>query len=216
MIQDSHCPLCASDEVREFHRDLRRNYLRCDRCDLVFVPPEFHLGAEQERAEYDLHRNEVDDPGYRKFLGRLAGPLAARLSAGARGLDFGCGPGPALAVMLAERGFSVALYDIFYHPNETVFQRHYDFICATEVVEHLSEPGAVLERLWQMLGPGAYLGVMTKLVRDREAFARWHYKNDPTHVCFFSEQTWHWWAGEHDALLERFGADVVLLRRPRY
>lgn len=216
MNQESHCPLCASNRVREFHRDRRRDYLRCDHCALVFVPPEFHLSAAAEKAEYDLHCNETGDPGYRAFLGRLAGPLAARLDVGARGLDFGCGPGPALAAMLAERGFSVKLYDIFYYPDKTVLEQHYDFICATEVVEHLSEPGAVLERLWGLLKPGAYLGVMTKLVRDREAFARWHYKNDPTHICFFSEQTWRWWARNNGAVLERFDADVMLLQRGCY
>ena len=209
----AHCPLCSCDNVPVFHRDRRRDYLRCQRCALVFVPAEFFLTAEQEKAEYDLHRNELDDPGYRDFLRRLAEPLSQRLGVGASGLDFGCGPGPALAAMLRERGYSVALYDIFYHPDPTVLNRRYDFICATEVVEHLHRPGKVLQQLWEMLGPGGYLGVMTKLVKDREAFAAWHYKNDATHVCFFSEQTWRWWAGECGARLERIGADVMILRR---
>ena len=56
---------------------------------------------------------------------------------------------------------------------------------------------------------------MTKLVRDRTAFARWHYKNDPSHVCFFSEGTWRWWALRHGAELEIIGADVILLNRTR-
>jgi len=52
---------------------------------------------------------------------------------------------------------------------------------------------------------------MTKLVRDRQAFAGWHYKNDPTHVCFFSEQTWQWWAQRQGTPLHIVGADVILL-----
>ena len=87
----------------------------------------------------------------------------------------------------------------------------YDFICATEVVEHLHHPGQELARLWALLGPGGWLGVMTKLVRDHAAFAGWHYKNDPTHVCFFSEMTWQWWARERGACLELLGADVILV-----
>ena len=54
---------------------------------------------------------------------------------------------------------------------------------------------------------------MTKLVRDQSAFASWHYKNDPTHVCFFSEQSWQWWARRCGASLELIGADVMLLAR---
>jgi len=54
---------------------------------------------------------------------------------------------------------------------------------------------------------------MTKLVRDVDAFSRWHYKNDPTHVCFFSVETWQWWARQMDAQLEILGADVILLQK---
>ena len=55
---------------------------------------------------------------------------------------------------------------------------------------------------------------MTKLVLDEAAFSRWHYKNDPTHVVFFSQQTWQWWALQKSARLEQHGADVVLLHKP--
>ena len=82
------------------------------------------------------------------------------------------------------------------------------------MVEHLHRPGSELAALWQRLESGGYLGIMTKLVLDAQAFAGWHYKNDLTHVCFFSEQTWRWWAELNDAELERFGADVMLLRKP--
>jgi len=199
--------------VREFYSDSKRPYLRCEICSLVFVPPLFHLGARAEKAEYDLHQNQVDDPGYRRFLSRLADPLGARLPAGASGLDFGCGPGPALAAMLREQGHPVALYDPFYYPDKGVLCGPLDFICATEVVEHLFLPGEELGRLWQLLRPGGWLGLMTKLVIDREAFTGWHYKNDPTHVCFFSEDTWRWWVSAQGAELEILGADVILIQK---
>jgi SAM-dependent methyltransferase len=209
-----HCPLCGGQKTAPFHQDQRRPYLRCCRCALVFVPSAYYLERSAERAEYDLHCNVVDDPGYRKFLSRLALPLAARLAPGSQGLDFGCGPGPALAAMLRDVGHEVSLYDSFYQPDNAALTRRYDFICATEVVEHLHQPGSELARLWSLLKPGGVLGIMTKLVRDREAFAGWHYKNDPTHVCFFSEQTWRWWAREQGAQLDVIGADVILLQPP--
>lgn len=213
MNDGMHCPLCQGRQTSPFCSDRRRSYLRCEECALVFVPAQYWLDRQAERAEYELHQNAVGDSGYEAFLGRLSRPLAARLPAGARGLDFGCGPAPALAHMLERQGFSVSLYDSFYRADEAVLTRRYDFICATEVVEHLHRPGAELARLWSLLGPGGWLGVMTKLVRDREAFAGWHYKNDPTHVCFFSRRTWQWWARRQGASLEFIGADVILLGR---
>ena len=213
MTGETHCPLCAGVEIYPYFTDKRRPYLSCDNCGLVFVPPAWFPDREAERAEYDLHRNHIDDPGYRAFLSRLAKPLVQRLEQGARGLDFGCGPGPALAHMLREAGFEVALYDSFYLPDKRPLNSRYDFICATEVVEHLQRPGVELARLWSLLRPGGWLGIMTKLVRDQQAFASWHYKNDPTHICFFSEDTWRWWAGQQGASLEIIGTDVILLRR---
>ncbi|MAT90992.1 MAG: methyltransferase [Halioglobus sp.] len=214
MSAETHCPLCAGREVADYARDTRRGYLHCGRCALVFVEPRYLPDRASERAEYDLHDNDVRDPAYRAFLSRLAEPLVARLPPAASGLDFGCGPGPALACMLRERGFEVALYDPFYAPDRTPLQGSYDFISATEVVEHLHRPGEELARLWSLLRPGGWLGVMTKLVRDRAAFANWHYKNDPTHVCFFSAQTWRWWAAQRAAQVQFIGADVILLQRP--
>ena len=213
MIGELHCPLCGGENILYYGRDQRRDYLACGRCALVFVPPVWHLSRDAERAEYDLHQNHVDDPGYRGFLSRLSQPLMERLSPGARGLDFGCGPGPALATMLREAGCEVALYDSFFAPDQTVLSASYDFICATEVVGHLHYPGREMCRLWSLLRPGGWMGIMTKLVLDRAAFEHWHYKNDPTHVCFFSKDTWHSWARHHGANLDIIGADVVLLQR---
>ncbi len=209
------CSLCSGSEPALFHRDAQREYLRCGECRLVYVPPHHFLDLESERAEYSLHENDPADVGYREFLSRLATPLTQRLQAGARGLDFGCGPGPALVAMLRESGFEVAQYDPFFFPDRTPLSRRYDFITATEVVEHLHRPGEELERLWAMLRPGGWLGVMTKLVIDAAAFADWHYKNDLTHVSFFSRETWQWWAESHQTLPEFIGADVILLRRGR-
>lgn len=209
-----HCPLCATEQNTPFFTDKRREYVRCDNCALVFVPPVYFLDRDAERAEYDLHENEIDDPGYRQFLARLAQPLLERLPAGASGLDFGCGPGPALAQMLRDGGCQVALYDSFYYPDQSVLGQYFDFVSATEVVEHLHRPGVQLQQLWQQLHAGGWLGVMTKLVRDAQAFASWHYKNDPTHVSFFSETTWYWWAQRQGASIEILGADVILLQKP--
>lgn len=218
MSENAHCPLCDSPQAelfyRDGHRDRRRDYLRCGRCLLVYVPPRYYLSAAAERAEYDRHQNQVDDPGYRGFLSRLYQPMSARLPAAAQGLEFGCGPGPALAQMWREGGFQVTLYDVFYAPEAAALQRQYDFISATEVVEHLHRPGAVLQQLWTLLRPAGVLGIMTKLVLDQAAFANWHYRNDPTHVCFFSRGTWQWWAQQRGAELELVGADVILLAKP--
>ncbi|SDK14632.1 class I SAM-dependent methyltransferase [Billgrantia gudaonensis] len=207
------CPLCASRDCLPYHRDARRAYHRCQRCELVFVPPAFHLSPAAEKAEYDKHENHPDDPGYRRFLSRLFMPLRERLAPDACGLDFGAGPGPTLSVMFAEAGHPMAIYDPYYAPDASVLSDTYDFITATEVVEHLQAPGRELVRLVERLALDGWLGIMTKRVRSREAFARWHYIQDPTHVCFFSEATFCWVARRLGLHVEFPAADVVLLQK---
>lgn len=207
------CPLCECKQVLSFCRDQRRSFLRCNQCRLVFVPAEYHLSPDAEKAEYDLHRNDPDDRGYRTFLSRLFDPLCQRLPAGAKGLDYGSGPGPTLSLMLAEAGFDMAIYDPFYAPQRAVLQNRYDFISCTEVVEHFHFPGQEFQMLWQLLAVQGWLGIMTKLVIGPQAFARWHYKNDPTHVAFFSRETFTFLADRLDARLDFVGADVILLQK---
>jgi len=208
------CPLCTAPGAQHYHRDSRRHYLQCPRCQLVFVDPAERLSAAAEKAEYDLHQNVIDDSGYQQFLTRLAKPMLARLTVGMQGLDFGCGDGPALAQLFTEAGLVMSCYDLFYRHDPALLQCEYHFITATEVVEHLFEPGLVLSQLWAQLYGGGHLGLMTKLVIDREAFATWHYKNDQTHVCFFSVETFVWLATSLGAELEILGSDVIILSKP--
>lgn len=207
------CPLCDNPAPEFYGSDRRRHYLRCGRCALIFVPQKFHLSPEDEKAQYDLHENNPDDPGYRAFLGRLFYPLEPRLAPGSRGLDFGSGPGPTLSVMFEEAGHRMAIFDKFYAPDVKILSAAYDFVTATEVVEHLAAPGRELARLWSLVRPGGWLGVMTKLATGADDFAGWHYKNDPTHIAFFSRATFSWQAEQWRARLEFVDKDAILLQK---
>jgi SAM-dependent methyltransferase len=179
----------------------------------VFVPSYQHLTAEEEIRRYDLHQNNPDDPRYKKFLERLFIPMNSRLSEKSSGLDFGSGPGPTLHRMFMDCGHDMNIYDCFYADNLSVFENTYDFITATEVVEHLFNPQKELERLWSCLKPGGYLGIMTGLVEGREAFTKWYYKNDKTHVAFFSKKTFEWLRKKWEASLELIENGVVIFRK---
>lgn len=176
------------------------------------LPHQF-LSDQDEKSIYDTHENSAEDLGYRRFLDRLFLPLSQCLLPQSCGLDFGSGPGPTLSVMFEEAGHSMKLYDLFYAPDTRVLQQQYDFISASEVVEHLHHPRRELERLWSCLKPNGVLGIMTKRVIDQAAFSHWHYKSDLTHVCFFSIETFEWLANHWQAALTISGNDVVLLTK---
>ena len=210
---DRQCPLCRSQETELFHHDSTREYVQCCVCRVVFVPPNYFLSTEDEKAVYDYHENDPSDKGYRSFLNRLAVPLLECLSPASHGLDFGAGPGPTLSVILQEAGHRVDIYDPFYAADRSVFERQYDFITATEVVEHLHRSGEELYRLWSLLKPGGVLALMTRHLRSHESFQSWHYKTDPTHVVFYCDDTWQWLADYWKSTVVRPHPDVVLFTK---
>lgn len=207
------CPLCACNDITYYFEDKRRRYLQCAECDLVFVHKDDQLSLDDERAIYDLHQNALEDEGYRKFLSRVVDPLTALLKTGAKGLDFGCGPGPLLALMLQEQGAKVSKYDPFYYPDTCVLETTYDFVTATEVVEHFNFPKQGIEQLVSLLKKSSLLAVMTKRVRSKEAFSTWHYKNDLTHVAFFSDVTFRWIAQTYGLTEVYKSSDVIIFEK---
>ncbi len=228
-----NCPLCLAGGTRFFCADRRRPYHRCIRCDLVFVPPTHHLDPAAEKRRYDLHRNDPGDAGYRAFLERLARPLLARLPPGARGLDYGSGPQPVLSQMLAAAGHHMRQYDPYYAPHPRVLEERYDFLVCCETMEHFAAPAREWRRFLELVRPGGWLGVMTRLrdsavpaaragsgpsgATDSEgaaarAFLDWYYKNDPTHVAFYSRATFRYLA-RRDGLAHEFHGDSVILLR---
>jgi SAM-dependent methyltransferase len=208
------CPVCRAAPVAEFGIFDAREYWRCDTCGARGMAPAHYPDPATERAEYDRHENRIDDPGYRRFLDRLAAPLLSRLAPGARGLDHGCGPGPALAAMLREAGHEVALYDPFYAPDPAPLADAYDFITCTEVAEHFHHPAGEFDRLGAMLNPGGVLAVMTCFQTDDSRFAGWHYRQDPTHVVFYRAETFAALASARGWSCEIPRKDVALLRVP--
>lgn len=210
---ESRCPLCHGEESDLFFEDRKRTYWRCSHCQLVFVPKRFWLSIEDEKATYDLHENDPQDQGYRLFLSRLSAPLLAKLKSNQKGLDFGCGPGPTLPILFEERGHQMDRYDRFYRNDPTVFNKKYDFICATEVVEHLHDPHQEFAALFRILKRDGWLGVMTKLVIDVRAFSQWHYIRDMTHICFYSRFTFEYLARRFNATLHFVENDVILFKK---
>ncbi len=208
------CPVCEQAETEAFVRIGDREYWRCAVCQARFLDPAARLDAEAEQAHYLLHENDPADPAYRRFVSKLAGPLSARLPVPSEGLDYGCGPGPALGAMLAEQGHLIAYYDPFFAPDQAVLQRQYDFVFCSEVAEHFHAPAAEFRRLRQLVRPGGWLGLMTCFQTDDDRFAAWHYPKDPTHVVFYREATLHWLAGAAGWDCSIPCKDVALMQRP--
>jgi hypothetical protein len=263
-----NCPLCANGATEPFHRDRKRNFFQCPQCDLVFVPPEFHLSPEAEKVRYEFHSQSLADDGYRDFLNRLFQPLEKKLKQftiemphypprlslrsshpslrgdlqqppppegcpkggegsniapsqslsapipGAHGLDFGCGQTPTLSVLFSEAGYPCADYDLHFANDPSVLEKQYDFLTCSETMEHFQNPHEEFERLLTLVKPGGWIGIMTQLRDSAPEFEKWFYKDDATHLCFFSRKTFQWLEKQYGLHLELHPHGVALFQIP--
>lgn len=207
------CPLCCATDAYGLPV-AGKLYHRCRACELVWLDAAEHLDPEREKVVYDGHDNQVDDPRYRSFLMRAFGEVLSRLPPSTSGLDFGCGPGPALIAMGREAGYQMAGYDKFYADFPELLTRQYDFITSTEVIEHIATPRAVLDGPWACLKPGGILVLQTQRVLGDERFKSWRYRHDPTHIVFFAEASFRALAARWQAQVEFPHADVAVITKP--
>lgn len=129
------------------------------------------------------------------------------------GLDFGSGPGPTLSLMFAEAGYKCANYDPYFAPDDKLLAQTYNFIVSSEVFEHLSQPALELDQLVSLLKPKGLLGIMTQRPTSQAAFQNWHYLADPTHITFYSTETFTWLAQQWRLEVIHVAKSVVILQK---
>ncbi len=212
-LENPACRVCGHQKTRLFPAG-NIIYWRCGHCLATVMDASYLPDRIAERKRYERHENDPYDIGYRRFLAKVAAPLTKRLPPGQRGLDYGCGPAPAMAQMMAEAGHFITLYDPFFSPEKKALTAVYDFITCTEVAEHFHRPKAEFERLDTLLRPGGYLAVMTCFQTDDAKFENWHYRRDNTHVAFYRERTFRVIAAQRGWHCEIPAKDVVLMKKP--
>jgi hypothetical protein len=201
---DPCCPLCSSDWLVTVDVNSRQFY-DCRKCGGISLAPGFRLGEQEERARYELHQNDVTDPGYQLFVRPMVEAIGRDFRPGHSGLDYGAGPGPVITELLKAQGFQINLFDPYFHPDTSVLNQSYDYIFCCEVIEHFYFPTVEFARLKAMLKPGGKLYCMTHVFSKDLDFTTWYYKNDPTHVFIYRKETFDWIArqmGFSDVVVE--------------
>ncbi|PKA83768.1 methyltransferase family protein [Ulvibacter sp. MAR_2010_11] len=186
------CILCHSLQTKLLLYRQEVAYYLCNSCGSVYKDPAGFLDREAEKERYLLHENDVNDHDYQYFVNPIVEEVVKHFPEKSTGLDFGAGTGPVIAKLLSEKGYTISLYDPFFHPNTSVLHKTYDFIVCCEVIEHFHNPEKEFELLHKMLEPEGKLFCMTELLPKEKSFATWYYKDDPTHVLFYSEENLKW------------------------
>jgi 2-polyprenyl-3-methyl-5-hydroxy-6-metoxy-1,4-benzoquinol methylase len=172
------------------------------------LDPSQRLSPSEEKARYETHENDIQDPKYQEFVRPLVKWIQEIVKPGASGLDFGAGTGPILESLFQKDGYEMDKYDPFYWPNGKTLQKQYDFVVASEVAEHFSDPEKEFTLLNSLLKPGGVLGLMTLMHEAQTEIETWYYLKDPTHICAYSQKTFEW-------VQEHFSFSKLEIKLPR-
>ncbi|MEL6811495.1 MAG: class I SAM-dependent methyltransferase [Bacteroidota bacterium] len=184
------CPLCEIEDTQQRIRSPQ--FYNCPNCGSVFRSPEHYISAEEEKARYLTHNNNVEDERYQNFVSPIVKAVTHSFDYQSSGLDFGAGTGPVISKLLTDKGYQMTLWDPFFHPDRSVLDSRYDFIVCCEVMEHFHHPKEEFLLMKRLLKPNGKLFCKTELLTPKKDFEDWYYKNDTTHVIFYSPQNLLW------------------------
>jgi len=189
--EKQNCPLCETSSIY-YATFKERHYLKCINCFSLFLSEDCRLNESDEKNRYLEHDNDINDEGYRKFVSPLTNHVLKKYKMDSLGLDYGAGTGPVISTVLNESGYSINGYDPYFSPDETVLNQKYDYITCCEVIEHFYYPKKEFIKLKNLLKDNGELICKTDLYDETIDFNNWYYKNDPTHVFFYSINTFKW------------------------
>ena len=202
-MSDIICPLCKSnsDHYLTFRK---KEYYKCRGCQSVFMDSRFFLDPKKEKERYLLHNNDVNDVGYQNFVKPIIDYTLDNFTKESHGLDFGAGHGPVICTLLKKMSYNIEMYDPFFHNQKELLKEKYDYIISCEVIEHFHDPAKEFSSLKSMLNHGGKLILKTDILKPNTDFKQWYYKNDATHVFFYSLKSF-------DYIVKKFGFSQVTI-----
>lgn len=182
------CSLCGN-LTTFFIEHKERVFNKCKNCDTVLLNVKHYLVFDDEKHRYDKHSDNIEDEGYQQFVAPIIDAVSETYTPVDKGLDYGCGKTAIIETLLKRKQYTILGYDPIYFPNQELLTVSYNYITCCEVVEHFYNPKLEFQKLVQLLLPEGKLYLKTNLYKDTIDFKSWWYKNDPTHVIFYTEKS---------------------------
>ncbi len=215
----THCPVCQSTRLQDRFSVQGFGVMRCEDCGLMLTNPQ-PSDAELGRIygeDYFLVENDAAGQRHVDTLKQGTADLYldllakyASLPAGARLLEIGSGQGDFL-VRAQARGMDVTGVEYSAHANGIaqgklggrgrllvgevgdvpVSDGPFDVVACSDVIEHVRDPAAFLERVHALLRPGGIVFVATPTQDSWSArlLGRRWMEFKPEHLWYFSTAT---------------------------
>ena len=213
----NECRLCANPETEQWIDNKGKTYHYCSICGIIQLDPTHFLSSAEEQERYLRHNNTPENRGYITYLTNFIDTaVIPYVKPEGEILDFGSGPVPVLSDILTSRGFSTQSYDPFFNDITDWETGSFNAIVAVEVFEHLHHPAKVFPRIQKALKPEGNLILRTLLHEENyKSFMKWWYREDKTHVTFYSEKTIKYICRRWDFVLIQIEGNCEIILRKR-
>ena len=227
------CNVCGGTDRQPYCEENGLNLAQCESCGFIYVYPQPALEVLHTLySETYFQNSESAVVGYADYIAdeqnirRTARRRLKRLRryvASGRLLDVGCATGffldEARSLGWKVEGVDISAFGVKYARERFSLEVHHgelidlplpedtmDLVTMWDVIEHVPDPAACIQRAAQLLRPGGYLSLATPDVSSlpaRLTGKRWvGYKLSTEHVSYFSRRTL-------TMLLETAGFEVV-------
>ena len=190
---ENSCVFCLETAVIEKNIGDKK-YSQCTLCNGVFVNREFLPDVDAEKRRYELHQNTLEDTGYRTYLESFINIFSSFPDIHTI-FDYGCGPFPALVQLLNDHGYDARGWDPFFAPDTERYENGADLVTCLEVAEHFFNPRKDFALISNCIRSDGYLVLGTHPLPQLSEqniwnyFNSWWYRQDTTHVSFYTEKS---------------------------
>lgn len=207
------CKICDNETIDIVDNKTKKIYHKCLECEYIFLDEFFYVDEVREKKHYDKHHNSFESLGYVKMFEDLIEEFVAPLKENIKSaLDFGCGEGEVLPILLERNNIVCDRYDLFYFPQKVYLGKEYDIILSTEVFEHLKNPLEIFKELFSYVKKDGYLLLMSTFhPSNDEKFLKWWYIRDITHIGFFNLKTFEYIADALDVKIVKHNLKNIII-----
>ncbi len=230
------CPFCKNNHLVETTIGLK-TYYQCvattdSGCGGFFLHPDYFDTPNEQKKRYSLHTNELTPEnkpnGYRKYLEKfISNVLQYERKKEEDGnihtlFDYGSGPSPALVMLLEELNMKFVFkndvvikhWDPFFCPDGDFFEYGADIVFCLEVIEHFEQPLDGFKGLEKACAKNGLIAIQTGLApKSFDEFKKWWYKEDSTHVSFYTHKSIEECAKKVGLQLEGETGGIIFLRK---